>query len=167
MKRVIIHWTVGCYQPNQHEYERYHYLVNGDGVVVKGKYKPEDNLNCNDGKYAAHTGGGNTGSIGIALCGMLGYREGIPTSTKYPLKFAQCEAAWKKIAEICKVYNIPITSETVLTHYEFGKSHPNTTSRGKIDINYLHPYPQYKAQEIGNFIRGKVLWYYSKYYKGK
>lgn len=166
MKRIIIHWTGGSYQPNQHEYECYHYLITGNGLTINGKYKPEDNENCYDGKYAQHTGGGNTGSIGIALCGMLNYKEGVPNSTKYPLKFSQCEAAWKKIAEISKKYNIPITSETILTHYEFGKTHPNTKSKGKIDINYLHPYPNEKADNIGNFIRGKVLWYYLKYYKG-
>ena len=72
MKRIIIHWTAGTYQPNNTDFEHYHYLVNGDGMVINGKFKPEDNLNCNDGKYAAHTGGGNTGSIGIAMCGMSG-----------------------------------------------------------------------------------------------
>ena len=68
MKRIILHWTAGANEPNNTDYQHYHYLVNGNGVVVKGKYNPEDNLNCNDGKYAQHTGGGNTGSIGVAMC---------------------------------------------------------------------------------------------------
>ena len=68
MKRIIIHWTAGTYQPNSTEFEHYHYLINRDGLVIKGKHSVQDNKNCTDGNYAAHTGGGNTGSIGVAVC---------------------------------------------------------------------------------------------------
>lgn len=44
MKRIILHWTAGSYQPNHTDFEHYHYLVNGQGLVIEGKYKPEDNL---------------------------------------------------------------------------------------------------------------------------
>lgn len=162
MKRIIIHWTGSTYQPNSVDYEHYHYLITGDGLTINGKYKPEDNENCYDGKYAAHTGGGNTGSIGIALCGMYKFVLGVTNSTKYPLKLVQCEAAWKKIAEISKKYNIPITKENIMTHYEFGKTHPNTESYGKIDIMYLHPYPLVPTSNIGDFIRNKIKWYYER-----
>lgn len=161
MKRIVIHWTGGTNQPNNLEFQHYHFMINGDGVIFGGKYKPEDNENCNDGKYAAHTGGGNTGSIGVSLCGMLNFTSGKPDSTKYPLTAIQCEACWKKIAELCKQYNIAVTPDTVLTHYEFGKKHPKTTSFGKPDITYLHPYPALKPVEIGDYIRGKVKWYLS------
>lgn len=159
MKRIILHWTAGAYQPNSTDFEHYHYLVTGDGLVVKGKYKPEDNKNCNDGKYAAHTGGGNTGSIGIAMCGMLNYspNKGI-SSTKYPLTKVQCERFFKLVAEVAKEYNIPITPQTVMTHYEFGQKNPNTSSYGKIDICCLPPY-LVDTQKVGNFIRDKARWY--------
>lgn len=160
MKRIIIHWTAGTYQPNNIDFEHYHFLVTGDGLVIKGKYTPEDNINCNDGKYAAHTGGGNTGSIGVAMCGMADYSalKGI-TSTKYPLKKFQCERCFKLIAELCKKYNIPITPETVMTHYEFGLKHPNSISAGKIDITALPDY-LVTSHNIGDFIRNKIKWYY-------
>ena len=64
MKRIVIHWTGSTYQPNSVDYEHYHYLITGDGLTINGKYKPEDNENCYDGKYAQHTGGGNTGDSG-------------------------------------------------------------------------------------------------------
>ena len=70
MKRIILHWSAGGYTPSQVDFEHYHFLVLKNGDILKGKYTPEDNLNCNDGHYAAHTGGFNTGSIGIALCAM-------------------------------------------------------------------------------------------------
>jgi len=133
-------------------------MVDGKGNVTNGEFKPEDNENCTDGKYAAHTGGGNTGSIGVALCGMLGFKDR-NNAGDYPLTQKQCEAAFKFIAGLCKKYNIHVTPQTVLTHKEFGDSHPNTTSFGKIDICYLPPYPTIQPNMIGNFIREKINWY--------
>lgn len=162
MNRIILHWTAGTNQPCSTDYEHYHYLINKDGVIIKGKFTPEDNLNCNDGKYAQHCGGGNTGSIGISMCGMYVPKNTDIKDTKFPLTKIQCEAAFKLIAELCKKYNIKITPQTVLTHYEFGQAHPKTSSYGKIDIIYLHAYPDITKNEMGNFIRSKVRWYFGK-----
>lgn len=158
MKKVVIHWTAGANQPNNTDYEHYHFLVNKDGIVIAGKYTPEDNENCNDGKYAQHCGGGNTGAIGVSMCGMYGFKDKNNVG-KYPLTKKQCEATFKLVAELCKKYNIAITNKTVLTHYEFGQSHPNTSSYGKIDIVYMPPYPEIEKNRVGDFIRNKVRWY--------
>lgn len=158
MKRIIIHWTAGANQPNSTDFQHYHYMVNGDGLVIVGKFKPEDNENCYDGKYAQHTGGGNTGSIGVSMCGMAGF-NGKADSTKYPLTAKQCERTFKLVAELCKKYNIAVTPDTVLTHYEFGQKNPKTTSFGKIDIVYLHAFPNVTRSSMGDFIRNKVKWY--------
>lgn len=162
MKRIILHWTAGAYKPNEIDKQHYHYLIDDTGKVYNGNHKPEDNLNCSDGNYAAHTGGGNTGSIGIAVCGMYNYSptKGI-TSTPYPLTKVQCERMFKLVAELCKKYNLPINSDTVMTHYEFGKKHPDTTSSGKIDITVLPEYTV-SSDNIGDFIRNKAKWYYDK-----
>lgn len=159
MKRIIIHWTAGNLNPSAYEKRCYHYLIGSNGRPVCGLYRPEDNEDCNDGFYAAHTGGGNTGSIGVAMCGMYVPNKTPVQKTQYPLTKIQCEACFKLCAELCKKYNIPVSADTVLTHYEFGKAHPNTKSAGKIDIIYLPPYPDVKANEVGNFIRNKVTWY--------
>lgn len=161
MKRIIIHWSAGTNRPNNVDFEHYHFLVNGDGLVVKGKYKPEDNENTQDGVYAQHTGGGNTGSIGVAMCGMAGFVSKNAVG-RYPLTKKQCEATFKLCADLCKKYNIPVTSSTVMTHYEFGLKHRNTSSCGKIDIIYLPPYPEQEQSKIGDFIRAKIRWYYNK-----
>lgn len=159
MKRVIIHWTAGTNQPNATDLQHYHFLVDAMGVVYNGNYRPEDNENCTDGRYAQHTGGGNTGSIGVSLCGMCGFTSSRNVG-KYPLTKKQCEATFKLCAQLCKKYNIPVTKQTVMTHYEFGISHPNTSSAGKIDIIYLPPYPEQTTDKIGDFIRNKIRWYY-------
>jgi N-acetyl-anhydromuramyl-L-alanine amidase AmpD len=95
------------------------------------------------------------------MCGMCGFQS-VNNVGKYPLTAVQCEATFKLLAELCKQYNIPITPETVLTHYEFGRTHRNTSSYGKIDIIHLTPYPNVKQDEIGDFIRGKVRWYFQR-----
>jgi len=161
LKRIILHWSAGRYYPTDFEKQFYHYLVDVEGNIVQGKYRPEDNLNCADGNYAAHTGGGNTGSIGLCMCGMSGFE---PNSFcgYYPIERKQFEACMKFAAELCKKYNIRISPQTVLTHYEFGKSHPETTSAGKIDIVYLPPYPWVGRNDVGAFIRTKVRWYFEK-----
>ena len=149
--------TAGTYQPNSVDYEHYHYLINGDGLVIEGKYKPEDNENCYDGRYAAHTGGGNTGSIGISMCGMANFKNRNSVGD-YPLTKVQCERCFKLIAELSKKYKISINPQNVMTHYEFGIKHPNTSSAGKIDIIYLPPYPDVEQSKIGDFIRNKARW---------
>lgn len=159
MNKIIIHWTAGTYQPNTTDLEHYHFLIDGEGKKHNGKYKPEDNENCNDGKYAAHTGGGNTGAIGVSMCAMAGFNSAASCGN-YPITPVQLEACFKLCAELCKKYNIPV--ENVWTHYEFGKNHPDTTSHGKIDIIYLPPYPLVKRNEVGGFIRSKIRWYLNK-----
>ncbi|MEI3255483.1 MAG: peptidoglycan recognition family protein [Candidatus Gastranaerophilaceae bacterium] len=159
MNKIIIHWTAGTYQPNTTDLEHYHFLIDGEGKKHNGKFKPEDNENCNDGKYAAHTGGGNTGAIGVSMCAMAGFNSAASCGN-YPITPVQLEACFKLCAELCKKYNIPV--ENVWTHYEFGINHPDTTSHGKIDIIYLPPYPLVKRNEVGGFIRSKIRWYLNK-----
>lgn len=131
--------------------EAYHFLVDGNGAIYSGKHKPEDNLDCKDGNYAKHTGGRNTGNIGIALCCMWNER--------YPIKRLQIEKACKLAAELSVKYGIRITNRTILTHAEFGKLNPNTSSYGKIDINNLPCVCVYGITPVGNWIRNKVQWY--------
>lgn len=161
LNKIIIHWTAGAPTPCNTDLAHYHFIIDKNGKVYDGKYKPEDNINCGDGKYAQHTGGGNTGAIGISMCGMYNFKSRTAVGP-YPLTSVQCERCFKLIAELSKKYNIPINTSTVMTHYEFGKTHPKTTSAGKVDIVYLPPYPQVKQEEVGNFIRSKANWYKSK-----
>lgn len=158
MKRIIIHWTAGGYYPTDYEKEHYHFLVDGDGNIHNGKFKPEDNEICKVGKYAAHTGGGNTGSIGVAMCAMAGFRNK-NVQGNYPIQKKQFEASMKLCAELAGRYNISVTPQTILTHYEFGKKNPQTTSAGKIDIIFIPPYPWVSQDEVGSFIRSKIKWY--------
>ena len=161
MKRIILHWTAGGYYPTDFEKEHYHYLVDKDCKIHFGKFKPEDNRVCKIGKYAAHTGGGNTGSVGVAICAMAGFKHHLNLG-KYPIQKHQFERTMEFCAELVKKYDINISPQTVMTHYEFGCKNPKTTSVGKIDIIHLPPYPWVAKEEVGSFIRSKIKWYLNK-----
>ena len=154
-RKIIIHWTAGTYQPNQTDLEHYHYLIDGQGSVTRGRYSIEDNDDCTDGCYAQHCGGGNTRAIGIAMCGMLGFKNKNQVG-RYPLKVVQFESMCQLVAELCCQYNISVLPTTVMTHYEFGQKHPKTTSASKIDIIYLPSHPYIQSQNIGDFIRMQI-----------
>lgn len=158
MKRIIIHWTAGVYYPTELEKNHYHFLIDKDGNIHNGKFRPENNLRCLAGHYAAHTGGGNTASIGVALCAMYGFKT--PKNTgNFPITKIQFEAAMKLCAELSIKYSIPVNPNTVMTHYEFGLKHPSTSSAGKIDIVFIPPYSWVSKSDVGKFIRAKIRWY--------
>lgn len=161
LKRIIFHWTAGASSPSAYDRLFYHYLIDSKGFITNGSFAPEANIVCKDGAYAAHTGGGNTGSIGIALCGMAGFNTS-SMSTPFPLSKVQLESAFCFAAKLCKKYSIPVLKDTVFTHYEFGLLNPSSSSKGKIDICYLPPYPSVHKYQAGNFIRSKVQWYLEK-----
>lgn len=158
MKRIVIHWTAGGYYPTDYEKAHYHFLVDKDGKIHCGKFKPEDNEICKPNKYAAHTGGGNTKSIGVAICAMAGFKNKNSVGN-YPILKKQFESTMEFCAELAKQYNIDVTAKNVFTHYEFGVQNPKTTSAGKIDIVFIPPYPWVSQDEVGSFIRSKIKWY--------
>ena len=160
LNRITYHWTGSTNIPNATDLKHYHYIIDSNGILYNGVFTPKDNLNCSDGKYAQHTGGGNTGNIGIAFCGCYCLKNQSVRDTQYPLTRIQLERGFELGAKLSKKYNIPI--ENIITHYEFGKKHPKTSSYGKIDITYMHPFPLIQADECGDFIRNKVKWYITK-----
>lgn len=158
MKRIIIHWTAGTYVPNGHDLQCYHFLVDSNGRIHNGIYAPENNAICNKGNYAAHTGGGNTGSIGVSMCGMAGFKNKNDTG-KYPITPKQFESTMKLCAELSLKFKIPVTPTNIMTHYEFGIKNPDTSSAGKIDITFIPSYPWVDKNDVGSFIRSKIKWY--------
>lgn len=161
-RRIINHWTAGTHTPNADDLHHYHFLIDGEAKIHKGVYPIQANDNCKDSVYAMHTGGGNTKSIGVALCGMLGYRS--PSHVGgYCINKYQIEAMYKLNAELLiKEGWDKATPENLMTHYEFGLLNPSTSSAGKIDITFLPPVPHIQPDEVGDFIRQKTNWYIQK-----
>ena len=109
-----------------------------------------------DGRYAAHTRRCNTGSIGIALCGMHGARERPFDAGKHPIHSRQIDALAGLAADLCEGYGIPVTPRTVLTHAEVQPT-LGIGQRGKWDITWL---PGAKGPmgpvNAGNILRGRI-----------
>ena len=158
LKTICLHWTAGSNKPCETDLKAYHFLFDKDGKEYSGCFTPEDNIDCQDGKYAKHCGGGNTCCIGISCCGMYGFNLK-DKKTKYPLTQKQVEAMCFKTATLCNKYRIEVNDKTVFTHFEFGKSHPKTTSAGKIDFTYLPFLPNLAVEKIGDYLRNKIRWY--------
>ena len=65
LSKVCLHWTAGSNKPCDTDLKAYHFLIDSNGRIYPGTHKPEDNLNCKDGNYAAHCGGGERLGVGI------------------------------------------------------------------------------------------------------
>jgi N-acetyl-anhydromuramyl-L-alanine amidase AmpD len=156
LKRVILHWTAGTHVANALDRQHYHFMVQGDGSVVEGVHPPEDNERLVGADYAAHTLNCNTGSIGVALCGMLGAVESPFTAGIYPINETQLTAACALVARLCKTYGIAVTPKTVLTHAEV-QGTLAIVQNGKWDIARL-PWTStiVGATAVGGFIRALV-----------
>lgn len=157
--KMTLHHTVGRYEQF---FNDYHYMIaynptTKKAYVKKGIYKPEDNDNTSDGKYAPHCKLCNTGNIGVAICANYQYDSKTMTSPTYPIRAEQIELAFELMAELCIKYNIKI--DEVQTHYE--RDRKLAKPDGKVDIIYIPSYPNVKPNEVGNHIRGKVKWYIS------
>jgi len=163
MKRKIInHWTAGGFSPNNQDLEHYHFLIDAKGLLHLGFHSVSSNDCVSVGDYAAHTGGGNTMSIGVAVCGMAGF-----VSPKNPGKYKLTKIQTEKLFETNAIFAFQegyeiLDEDILMTHMEFGLKHPYTSSAGKIDICWLPPYPEVKSQDIGDFIRKKSQWYLDK-----
>lgn len=136
MDRVIVHWTAGGNRASASDRRHYHKLVEYDSTIVDGTEDIEDNIVTSDGDYAAHTLRLNTGSIGVAMCGMRGAQESPFEPGPSPLTEQQFRACAALVADLCREYSIPVTPRTVLTHAEVEPT-LGVKQRGKWDITRL------------------------------
>ncbi len=164
LSKICLHWSAGSNRPCLVDLKSYHFCVDSNGRIYKGKYSPEDNLDCTDNKYAAHCGGGNTGCIGLAVCGMAGF-DLKNKKTIYPINQNQVEALCCLAGYMCAKYGISINENTVFTHYEFDQRQKK--KKGKIDITYLPYLPYLSVSESGLYFRRKITWYKQKIQENK
>lgn len=157
MKRIHIHWTAGAYKASSLDKKHYHFLVEGDGNVIRGHPSIKDNEPpVRRGRYAAHTLNGNSGSIAISMCCMAGAREVPFNSGKYPMTIVQWDKMCQVVAMLSEVYHIPVTPITVLTHAEV---QPNLgiRQRGKWDVTRLPWNEEVRGYRgVGNYMRDQI-----------
>lgn len=155
MRRVICHWTAGGYQASSLDRCHYHLLIEGDGTLVRGTHSIADNVSTADGVYAAHTAGCNTGSIGVAVCCMGGAKASPFQAGRYPMKPIQWHTMARVVAELCRVYRIAVTPQTVLGHGEV-EVYLGIPQGGKWDPMVLPWAPEMSRTQVGNYFRTLV-----------
>jgi len=156
MKRIVGHWTAGGGRASPEDRSHYHRLVEYDGTIIKGTHEIADNVVTGDGDYAAHTLRLNTGSIGVAMCGMRGAKEHPFDPGPSPLNEAQFNAFCQMIAELCVEYAIEVTPQTVLTHAEVQPT-LGVQQRGKWDIARLPWKDDIRgARAVGDYMRYRI-----------
>jgi len=134
-------------------------LTEFDGNYVKGKEEIEDNIVTSDGDYAAHTLRLNTGSIGLAMCGMQGAKESPFSAGPSPITEKQFEKHCALLAAKHIEYSIPVTEETCLTHAEV-QPRLGVKQRGKWDLTRLPHKPELRgAFAVGDYMRSRVRAY--------
>jgi len=156
MQRVICHWTAGHHKASDDDKGHYHFLIEDDGDVVRGK--PSVDLNTAPVKpgYAAHTLNCNTGSIGVSLCCMALAVESPFNPGKAPMTKAQWDKLAVVVADLCRTYNIPVTPKTVLSHAKV-QVNLGIQQRGKWDFTRLAFAPEVKgAKACGDLLRKAV-----------
>ena len=154
LKRVICHWAVTKYKCDDNSQDHYHFIYEGDGTEVAGRFKPEDNLSTSDGTYAAHTLHSNAGSIGVSCAAMFGAVD-VDHPGNFPITEKQFEAMCKGVARLCKKYGIAVTDHTVLTHAEV-QPVLGITQKGKWDISVLPHLKLKGVKACGDAIRASV-----------
>ena len=135
MDRVIFHWTAGRHTANAGDRQHYHILIEGDGTLIRGVDVSMNEAPLKAG-YAAHTLNCNQGSIGVALCGMIGAQERPFVPGPEPITQAQWDMLPRVIADLCRAYGIPVLPRTVLSHAEV-QGTLGIRQRGKWDIARL------------------------------
>jgi hypothetical protein len=125
VRRTVLHWTAGTHKPSALERLHYHFLIDGSGTVWQGARDP--------GKYLPHTRGLNTGSIGIALCGMAGAFELPFIPGRYPLLPVQFSRATELVRQLVQRYDLVYTERSVLVHADVGRVY-GIPQKGKWDI---------------------------------
>lgn len=158
MQRIICHWTAGPHSAGESDRQSYHFLIEGNGRLVKGG----PSVAANSGRrlaagYAAHTHNCNGGSIGISLCCMGGAEQQPFRAGGYPMTRAQWETLIVAVAELCKRYRIKVARRTVLSHAEV-ESVLGIEQKGKWDIARLAFDPSVSgAGPCGDRLRREVM----------
>jgi N-acetylmuramoyl-L-alanine amidase-like protein len=148
VRRVILHWTGGGPYPSLLERGHYHLLIDQHGTVHKGLFPI--------GRWPSHTRMLNTGSVGIALCGMRGAAAAPFQAGPAPINERQVTATARAAAAVLHRYGILPTERTCLTHCEVTHTY-GLAQRGKWDISWMpgmsHPMPNTAGDRLRWLVR--------------
>ncbi|MBW4656615.1 MAG: N-acetylmuramoyl-L-alanine amidase [Kaiparowitsia implicata GSE-PSE-MK54-09C] len=149
LDRIIVHWTAGAHRASGLNKSHYYILIEADGMLVRGT--PSIAANRIGG-----TGPRASGSIGVSLCCMAGAIESLFKAGSAAMPMAQWETLPAVLADLCRLFGIPVTPKTVLSHAEV-QAMLGIKQRGKWDISRLAFEPKIVgAKACGDRLRRDV-----------
>jgi hypothetical protein len=112
--------------------------------------------------YAAHTKGFNSGSVGLALCGMRGAVDRRPDEGQVgdvdpgpsPITSQQLNVAIALCVQFLTIWGFHPTEDRIFTHYEAEALH-GVKQSGKWDITYI-PGKLFSRRACGPWIRRQI-----------
>lgn len=161
MNRIVLHHTGGPGTPTALDRAHYHRIVDAGGAVHDGDHPISANAPgrpLRAGTYAGHTLNLNSGAIGLSMCAMGGAQWDDPKgSTRFFPTEAQVTGLIREAARLCRIYGIPVTRETVLTHAEV-QTTLGVKQRQKWDSDY-DPFGVLDTRDplvIGDMLRDRI-----------
>lgn len=160
MNRIVGHHSAGPLKVTAADLEHYHRIIDGEGKRHSGKHQIAANApgkSLVSGRYAAHTRGLNTGSIGVSMACMKDANWSRPRDCAAFPKAVQVESFVREIADLAIEFSIPVTRKTVLTHAEVEVT-LGVEQAGKWDFDY-DPWCRIDSRDpvvIGDIIRDAV-----------
>lgn len=178
VRAIIWHWTGGAHKANAVDRRSYHHLIEQHATRVRhiAGVPAERNMrslvgvpsahNDPEDGYAAHAGGLNTGTIGLALCGMRGAtdlrpgRDVVPGPS--PITLHQVRALLGASASFAFAHGLPVTEETFLGHHEVRRVYG--VGVAKWDVSWLpglnlapHDVGPYLREQLSRWIAGEMI----------
>jgi hypothetical protein len=149
VERIIVHWTAGGPKASALDRAHYHLLIEQSGRVVPGLRRI--------GLYLPHTRRLNTGSIGVALCGMAGARQNPYHPGPSPITARQMEVLVQVCACLMERYGLPFQEKTLLSHADVERVY-GIVQRGKWDITFWPGDPEIPrtARDVAHVLRKRV-----------
>lgn len=180
-KRIVLHWSAGTHiaepfqdsEGNWHDPRlSYHMLIEWDGaraVAMAGVPLANNMRRLGQGDvsaakagdpargYAAHIGGWNSFSMGIALCGMKGaWARHVIDRTDWPITAEQVQTLIGMTANATAIYELPVDDHHVFTHYEAWAIHDDERHSDRWDIGWIPQEPDLEIDDVGPWLRQQI-----------
>lgn len=153
---VVLHWTGGGHRANAVDLAAYHFVVEHDGTIRRGRWPVAANMRQLGGdEYAMHTGGFNSFRVGVSAAGMKDY-----VSRDRPGPNPLTEVQVSRMIELAAYFLTlatldPLDPRRLCTHQEVWTLHSikGRQNHLKKDIEFLPFRPDLRREEVGDFLR--------------
>lgn len=164
--RIHWHWTGGTYEVTGFEKSHYHGVYDYLGGKHYTEHDPTDqaDYSYSKGIGCSHTLNANKGALGLSIDCMGGATENgrVADCNGYPPTWEGIDAMLEDTAMYCKIFDIPISRWTTLTHAEVQPT-LGIRQKWKWDIRVLPDSDKLLDPiKAGDILRERCKWFLEK-----